>query len=107
MRAGLVVAVRRAVLALRQVPAGRSRDGLGRLVRYRALPVVAHICGTEGDPQGLEAQRQALVEAGVLLAPSNAAAATVGTAMPARKKETTMVCNEPIAAASTRRAGRR
>jgi hypothetical protein len=47
----------------------------------RALPVVAHICGTEGDPQGLEAQRRALAEAGVVLAPSNAAAARLAGAI--------------------------
>jgi hypothetical protein len=41
----------------------------------RALTVVASICGTDGDPQGLEGQRHALSEAGVVLAPSNAAAA--------------------------------
>ena len=47
----------------------------------RALPVVAHICGTEGDPQGLDAQRRALAEAGVILAPSNAAAARLAGAI--------------------------
>ncbi|MDQ3929986.1 MAG: acyl-CoA synthetase FdrA, partial [Chloroflexota bacterium] len=41
----------------------------------RTLPVVVHICGTEGDPQGLEKQQQTLLQAGALIAPSNAAAA--------------------------------
>ena len=41
----------------------------------RELPVVASICGTLSDPQGLEIQQRALAEAGVVLAPSNAAAA--------------------------------
>ena len=41
----------------------------------RTLPVVVHVCGTEGDPQGLEKQRQALLRAGAIIAPSNAAAA--------------------------------
>jgi FdrA protein len=41
----------------------------------RPLPVVASVCGTEDDPQGLAAQEHALVAAGVTLAPSNAAAA--------------------------------
>ncbi|HEX8229232.1 MAG TPA: hypothetical protein VF826_07950, partial [Chloroflexia bacterium] len=41
----------------------------------RTLPVVVHICGTEGDPQGLEKQRRTLLEAGAIIAPSNAAAA--------------------------------
>jgi succinyl-CoA synthetase alpha subunit len=36
---------------------------------------VASVCGTEGDPQNLTKQQTALQKAGVLLAPSNAAAA--------------------------------
>lgn len=39
------------------------------------LPVVASVCGTELDPQGLAGQRQALLDAGVTLEPSAAAAA--------------------------------
>ena len=50
----------------------------------RTLPVVAHICGTAADPQGLAAQEQALRAAGVLLAPSNAAAARLATAIATR-----------------------
>jgi FdrA protein len=41
----------------------------------RPLAVVAHVCGTDRDPQSRQAQEQALAAAGVLLAPSNAAAA--------------------------------
>jgi hypothetical protein len=41
----------------------------------RYLAVVAHVCGTEGDPQGLERQERALAAAGAVLAPSNASAA--------------------------------
>lgn len=41
----------------------------------RTLPVVAHICGTSSDPQGLEAQQRALTDVGAILASSNAAAA--------------------------------
>ena len=37
--------------------------------------VVASVCGTQADPQGLSRQEEALRQAGVLLAPSNAAAA--------------------------------
>ncbi len=37
--------------------------------------VVASVCGTEGDPQGRAAQVAALRDAGILVAPSNAAAA--------------------------------
>ncbi len=41
----------------------------------RYLAVVARVCGTAGDPQGLTAQEEKLRAAGALLAPSNAAAA--------------------------------
>jgi succinyl-CoA synthetase alpha subunit len=40
----------------------------------RAFICVGHICGTEGDPQGLAAQTQALAAAGVILTDSNAQA---------------------------------
>ncbi|MCZ6841864.1 MAG: acyl-CoA synthetase FdrA [SAR324 cluster bacterium] len=39
--------------------------------------VVASVCGTEGDPQGRAAQVEKLREAGVVVAPSNAAAAVL------------------------------
>lgn len=39
------------------------------------LCVVASVCGTDGDTQGLEGQVRALVEAGALVFPSNAQAA--------------------------------
>ena len=41
----------------------------------RYLSVVAHVCGTELDPQGLDRQEEALRAAGVLVAPTNAQAA--------------------------------
>jgi FdrA protein len=41
----------------------------------RELPVVASVTGTEQDPQCLSRQAQALEEAGVMVCPSNAAAA--------------------------------
>lgn len=47
----------------------------------RTLPVIASVCGTEDDPQGLAAQEHALVAAGVTLAPSNAAAARLAAAV--------------------------
>ncbi len=61
-----------AIMAARAAAAGRT------------VPVVAHICGTAADPQGLAAQEQALRAAGVLLAPSNAAAARLATALATR-----------------------
>jgi len=41
----------------------------------REIAVVASVCGTAADPQGLDRQRATLRGAGVLLAPSNARAA--------------------------------
>jgi succinyl-CoA synthetase alpha subunit len=64
-----------------------SRDPVGDLLhaignaqqaerrRGGQLCVVASVCGTDGDVQGLEAQKHALVEAGVLVLHSNARAA--------------------------------
>jgi hypothetical protein len=47
----------------------------------RYLAVVAHICGTDQDPQGLPQQEKLLREAGVLVLPTNAQAARVAAAM--------------------------
>ncbi|MDI6884285.1 MAG: acyl-CoA synthetase FdrA [Hadesarchaea archaeon] len=44
-----------------------ERDG-------RYLPVVASVCGTQGDPQGLAAQEKKLRDVGVVVMPSNAQA---------------------------------
>jgi FdrA protein len=64
-----------------------SRDPVGDLLgairtaqeaarnRGGHLCVVASVCGTEDDAQGLQAQRRMLVDAGVLVFPSNAQAA--------------------------------
>ena len=41
----------------------------------RDILVVASVCGTAGDPQGLERQRTILAEAGIVLCQTNAAAA--------------------------------
>jgi len=38
------------------------------------LTVIASVCGTEGDPQGLKASRETLSEAGAVVMPSNAQA---------------------------------
>ena len=61
-------------------PAGVIAPAIERASRVaveagRSLTVVASICGTEGDPQGLDLQASTLRAAGVLLAPSNAQAA--------------------------------
>ena len=45
------------------------------------LSVVAHVCGTEGDSQGLQQQERILLEAGALVLPTNAQAARVAAAI--------------------------
>ncbi len=47
----------------------------------RHLAVVAHVCGTGQDPQGLVRQENLLGEAGVLVLPTNAQAARVAAAI--------------------------
>ncbi len=54
--------------AVRTAKAAATQDG-------RQLVVLASVCGTAADPQGLDAQRAVLESAGVLVHPSNAAAA--------------------------------
>jgi FdrA protein len=52
-------------------PAGELAPTLAELGR----PVIAHVCGTKDDPQDAERQKAVLREAGVHVAPTNAAAA--------------------------------
>jgi FdrA protein len=47
----------------------------------RAVICVGHICGTDGDPQGLASQARALREAGMILADSNAQAVRMARAI--------------------------
>ncbi|HXF73811.1 MAG TPA: protein FdrA, partial [Actinomycetota bacterium] len=47
--------------------------------------VVAHVVGTDRDPQGLEAQERALEDAGCILAPTNARAALLAAAIALRR----------------------
>jgi hypothetical protein len=60
---------------------GAHADPAGELhlaledARRRQVPVVASVCGTEADPQGLTGQAEALRRAGALVMPSNAQAA--------------------------------
>ena len=79
-----------------------SRDPVGDLLgavrtaqnaaqrRGGHLGVVASVCGTDDDAQGLQAQKHALAEAGVLVFPSNAQAAafcaTAALLLAARKE---------------------
>ena len=63
-------------------PAAALLPAIGdALARSNRLAVVAHVCGTESDPQGLSRQESALAEAGVRLAPTNAYAARLAAAL--------------------------
>ena len=59
-------------------PAGELAETLGELARER--PVIAHVCGTDADPQDAGRQEATLREAGVHVAPTNAAAARLAQA---------------------------
>ena len=61
------------------IRAGRAATADGR-----GPAVVASLCGAPGDPQGLERQGALLRDAGVILAPSNAAAARTAGGIVAR-----------------------
>lgn len=63
-----------AIQAARAAAAGEGRQ----------VAVVASVCGTDADPQGLAAQEATLAAAGVLLAPSNARAARIAAEIAAR-----------------------
>lgn len=62
------------VPAIIDARAGAAREG-------RALSFVAHIVGTDEDPQRLDAQEATLREAGVLVCPTNRAAAALARAL--------------------------
>ncbi|MCE2404611.1 MAG: acyl-CoA synthetase FdrA [Dehalococcoidia bacterium] len=47
----------------------------------RTLACVAVLCGTQGDPQGLDRQKAALEAAGAVVVPSNLQAATIAAAL--------------------------
>ena len=54
-------------------PAGGLADALALLATR--IPVIAHVCGTDSDPQHAGRQAETLRAAGVIVAPTNAAAA--------------------------------
>jgi len=67
-------------------PAGELAESIREAKRIaagegRELAVVASVCGTKQDPQGLQSQRAKLTQAGTVLAPSNAAAARLAAAL--------------------------
>jgi FdrA protein len=50
------------------------------------LVIVAYVCGSENDPQGLQKQKDALTKSGVIIADSNAQAARIAAEVIRRKK---------------------
>src|SRR6185295_12529585 len=62
---------------------GSHADPAGELAPVLAelrCAVIAHVCGTEADPQNAPRQEATLREAGVIVAPTNASAARVAKA---------------------------
>jgi FdrA protein len=67
-------------------PAGALAPAIREAIKIaaeggRQLGVVAHVCGTDTDPQGYDTQCARLAEAGAILAPSNAAAARLAASI--------------------------
>lgn len=66
---------------------GANADPAGELiaqlppVKDRKAVVIASVCGTEDDPQGYSRQAQLLIDAGAIVAPSNAHAAELAIAI--------------------------
>ena len=67
-------------------PAGVLAPACAEITRRDSPPVVvAYVLGTDGDPQDLAAQREQLADAGCVLAPTNARAALLATAIASRR----------------------
>jgi FdrA protein len=63
-------------------PAGVLGPALAQALQARpSLQVVAHVCGTEADPQVLSRQEEALTRAGARVAPTSAQAARLAAAL--------------------------
>ncbi len=63
-------------------PAGALAPALVRALQARpSLQVVAHVCGTEADPQVLSRQEEALTRAGAHVAPTSAQAARLAAGL--------------------------
>jgi FdrA protein len=65
-------------------PAGEIAGTCADIVASGAA-VVGYVLGTDGDPQGLDAQRRTLRDAGVIVTPTAAQAARVAAAVAARR----------------------
>ena len=72
----------------------------------RPLTIVASVCGTESDPQGLARQESALHAAGVLLAPSNAQAVRLAARVVREPANGCVVSTAPTDLANNGQRGR-
>lgn len=72
-------------------PAGVLAPECAALAADGGPQVVAYVLGTEGDPQGSDAQRRKLQEAGCIVAPTGARAAHTAAAIAARRPDLTEV----------------
>ena len=59
------------------------------------VPVIAHVCGTKDDPQDAERQEAVLRDVGVLVAPTNAAAARLAARIVAPPHDATSRSSSP------------
>jgi FdrA protein len=62
----------------------RARSAVASTVRQPFPAVVASVCGTRADPQGLDKQERTLQDAGIVVLPTNAQAARAAAAIAAR-----------------------
>lgn len=67
-------------------PAGELVPAVVAARAERALPVVVSLCGTAGDPQGLERQARAFADAGAWVYLSNAEAAAAAARLVLRRR---------------------
>lgn len=66
-------------------PAGELAPVCAELMAGGGPQVISYVLGTDGDPQGFQAQRRALEEAGCMVPPTGARAAHVAAAIAARQ----------------------
>ena len=84
-------------------PAGELAETLGELAEGR--PVIAHVCGTDADPQDASRQEATLREAGVHVAPTNAAAARLAARVVAARHGATTRSRPSTPHGATTRSG--
>lgn len=68
-------------------PAGQVAPACAELMSGGGPQVITYVLGTAGDPQGYDAQRQVLADAGCLVPPTGARAAHLAAAIAARRPD--------------------